>query len=67
MKLFICVNSFLSAWEPLWLFVLLSLEAVSGLLGVWILAKRLAILTQKKSSTKKKKEEFECLTTGESK
>lgn len=61
------LNQCLSKWEPTWLFIVLHVEALSGWVGVFYLAKRLAVLTEKRTYTKKKKEDFECLTQGEAK
>lgn len=57
--------AFMAHYEPIWLFVVLVVETVSGYLSVMMLAKR---LSERKTYTRRKRnEEFENLTIGESK
>lgn len=52
----------LAKYEPLWLFLLLSLELLFSAMGLMVLAKR---LTQRKTYRRSKKDDFESLTDGE--
>lgn len=51
------INTWLEKWEPLWLFLLISLEALSGLSTIFLVWWRLSLLASKKSSTPRKKKE----------
>lgn len=57
------LNKWFGEWEPLWLFVLLTAEAIASFSGVIVIAKR---LTQRRTYQRKKPPAYESLNVGES-
>lgn len=64
------LNSVLGKWEPIWLLVILAIEMVAGVYSAWILTVEYNYdreWNERRRERRKKKMEFEHLTTGEGK